>query len=72
MKLLKDLDLTKEEIDFVKTVYQNPWCKLNSDQAFGENGEALWENPERLNVIECMGSFKWKPKNLEMELVVVG
>lgn len=70
MKTLIDV-LTPEETAFVMLVYKNPCAKLNSGEAVhciddgSQYGQtiALWENPEKLGLIESVGSYKWRPTN---------
>ncbi len=52
---------TPEEIEFVKLVYQHPGSKLNGGEAQGEHDENLWETPEKMGLIKCVGSYKWVP-----------
>jgi hypothetical protein len=51
--------LTAAERTFVEVVRQRPGHKLNSGEAWGPEGQALWEAPENLGLIRCVGSFKW-------------
>lgn len=63
-KPLKELGLTKEEIDFVYKVFENPSCKLHNCFHFDEDNTThvpLWEKPQELGLIECVGSYKWTP-----------
>lgn len=67
--------LTKEEIQFVKDVILNPGCKLSNVFLWIDDGSeygtslALWKKPEELGLIECVGSYKWVPKNVEIKLI---
>lgn len=62
-------DLLPEEIEFVKRVCMYPGSKLNDFPCLiiiddgTEWGEsyALWEKPEALGLIECVGGYKWIP-----------
>lgn len=56
-------DLTAAEAAFVELVKARPGCKLGHDQVFGENTYPLWRKPEALGLVECVGSYKWKPTN---------
>jgi hypothetical protein len=66
--------LSPEEADFVKMVYANPGCKISSVMHYVDDGseygtsKALYKLPEELGLIECVGSYKWIPKNLIMKL----
>lgn len=66
MKTLKELGLTDEEIKFVELVYENPGYKLYDCRTYVNEGKEyptcinLYENPEKLGLIECVGSYKWK------------
>lgn len=63
MKSLESV-LTDDEAGFVRLVFNNPGAKLNGGEAFGEDGESLWTRPENIGLIECIGSYKWKPTNM--------
>jgi hypothetical protein len=52
--------LTEAEVKFVEMVYACPGCKLH-DVFSPDDGSALWDRPERLGLIECVGGYKWKP-----------
>lgn len=76
MKTLKELGLTDDEIDFVNRVYENPCCKMGKIDKWIDDGSEygtsvnFWENPEKLGVIECVGSYKWKPTSkVKMQLL---
>ena len=75
MATLKELGLTDDEIEFVKAVYLNPGCKYPAESSkwFDDGTEygdsvLLYTNPEKLGVIKCVGSYKWVPVGLKMEL----
>lgn len=62
--------LTSNEVAFVATVFVNPGVKLDGKGVAShweddgtEYGKSIshWENPEALGLIECVGSYKWKP-----------
>lgn len=67
--LQKWKQLSKDEREFVLRIKENGGFKyggephyINSDEE-DENGYkkqiALWENPEELGFIKCIGSYKW-------------
>lgn len=66
--------LSKEEVDFVKRVFMSPNCKLDQASIHIVDGTEygkmvpLYEEPERLGLIKCTGSYKWEPVGLEMKL----
>lgn len=78
MKSIYDLDLTPEEIDFVECVFNNSGCKYpraagsfsTYDEETKTGGDPLWKKPEQLGIIECIGSYKWRPKNIKQLLCV--
>lgn len=57
--------LSKEEYEFVKKVSQRCGCKMNTEDCYQYSETstgshiALWETPEKLGVIEAVGSYKW-------------
>ena len=62
--------LTDQEARFVKWVYRNPGGKCNDEnvaQRWEDDGTEFgaifshWEKPEALGLVECVGSWKWKP-----------
>lgn len=53
--------LTVKEKRFLKIVCEHPGSKLNGGEANDDEGNALWERLETLGLIECVGSYKWKP-----------
>ncbi len=59
--------LTKEEAAFVREVFNRPGCRINGASQWEDDGTEYgknvthWENPERLGLIECVGSYKWIP-----------
>lgn len=56
---LKEL-LSDEEIRFIFRVIKNPGGRV--ENAFSDvTGNSLWIRPEKLEIIECVGSYKWKP-----------
>jgi hypothetical protein len=67
------MNLSKNEINFVLLVYKSPGCKLNGGEAFCQENDqsiALWNNPEALGLIECVGSYKWVPTQKLEEAIV--
>ena len=61
---LSELSLTEPEMRFVLCVYRSPRSKLNSGEAWhntDDQSTALWKNPEKLGLIEAVGSYKWIP-----------
>jgi hypothetical protein len=67
------MNLSKNEIDFVLLVYRSPGCKLGSGEAFCQENDqpiALWKNPEELELIECVGGYKWVPTQ-KLEKIIV-
>lgn len=56
--------LTKEEAEFVLTVYRCPGSKLDWGIAWRDEGDkriSNWKKPEELGLIKCSGSYKWEP-----------
>jgi hypothetical protein len=75
MKHLESV-LSPAEADFVRRVVMSPGAKLNGGEAWGitteEHTSPLWEKPEELGLIECVGSYKWIPTDkLEIGIVEV-
>ncbi len=71
---IEDL-LSAEEVEFVKRVFLNPGGKCYDCFAYlkGSTEEEikaipLWENPEKLGIIRCVGGYKWEPAGLTMKL----
>lgn len=54
-------ELTQGHIDFLKAVCQFPCSKHPADNDYNEEGDAYWKLLEELELIECAGSWKWKP-----------
>ena len=72
MKTLEELGLSEEEINFVQLVYMNQGCKLYQciHQIDENNSVNLYEKPEQLGLITCVGSYKWRTTDkIEMMLV---
>lgn len=53
--------LTNEERHFLKTICALPGSKLNGGSIWGDDGKSLWPRLEALGLIECVGSYKWRP-----------
>lgn len=67
MRKLEEL-LSQEEANFVRAVYRSLGSKHPyPDQIWEDDGSeygtllCLWEKPEKLGLIECVGSYKWRP-----------
>lgn len=54
-------ELTQGHTDFLKAVCQFPYSKHPTGDVYSEEGVAYWKLLEELNLIECVGSYKWKP-----------
>lgn len=50
--------LTADEVSFVLDVYRYPGAKLALDAEI-----AAWRRPEKLGLVTCVGSYKWRPTN---------
>jgi hypothetical protein len=55
------IELNLDELAFVELIRACPGQKLNGGEAYDTNGVPLWRIPEALGLIECTGSYKWKP-----------
>ena len=56
--------LDEEEKAFLDAVTAFPGCKhaWGGDHFRSDSGkEAVWKKPEALKLVECVGSWKWKP-----------
>jgi len=76
-KTLDLLGLSESEIAFVEKVYLNPGCKLNNcSEEWIKDGStygkttSLYKKPEELGLIECIGSYKWKPTS-KIKMIIV-
>lgn len=73
MKNINEL-LSAEEVAFVQRVYLNPGSKIKDCFHHVDDGSeygvsvSLWANPEKLGLIKCVGSYKWEPVNLTLQL----
>jgi hypothetical protein len=72
--------LTPEEVAFLRRVHERPGGKLNGDGEASDSVEiapdqwqsrAFWEAPERLGLVECVGSYKWRLKFDPIELLAL-
>lgn len=48
--------LTADEVSFVLDVYRYPGAKLSWETTVG-----VWSRPEALDLVTCVGSYKWNP-----------
>ena len=72
MKQLSELGLSDEEIKFIQLVYMNQGRKLYECRHHidDNNHINLYEKPEQLGLIVCVGSYKWRTTDkIEMQLV---
>lgn len=53
--------LTDEEEAFVAAVFHYPGSKYPVVDHSNIDGSAVWRKPEDLGLVECVGSYKWKP-----------
>lgn len=63
--------LTDAEIIFLKHVIQNPGSKLDGGESWNEDSP-LWNRPEELGLITCVGSYKWEPTDKLLQLATQG
>lgn len=52
--------LSADELQFLEVIAMNPGAKLNGGEAFDDEGNSLWGRLEKLGLIDCVGSYKWK------------
>lgn len=56
--------LTEDEKRFVSLVFLNQGCKLSADIDSSDYDQPpVWEKPERLGLVKCVGSYKWVTTN---------
>lgn len=70
--------LTEHECNFVYSVFHAAGCKIPDAASHWEDdgteyGKIVthWEKPESLGLVECVGSYKWKPTD-KLVLAITG
>lgn len=55
---------TRAQIFFLKSILNSPGCKHAAETSYqDDNGDyqELWSELEKLELVECIGSYKWIP-----------